>query len=87
MKDAYPTDSSYLKENNECLKECGFNKYILKIINILGQKEWKCVSLFSDYGKFYINNDLKCFDICTQTGNYHYYNSDNRCLTFFYLMI
>ena len=80
-KDAYPGGTAYVGENNECLKECGFNKYILEITNILGQKELKCVSRCSDYGKFYVNNQTKCFDNCLQAGNYHHYNSDNRCLT------
>jgi hypothetical protein len=79
---AYPgVTTIYYGENNECLKECGFNKYILETTNILGQIEKRCVSSCSSYGKFYVNNETKCFDNCLQAGNYHYYNSNHRCLT------
>ena len=79
------TTYSFIGENHECLKECDFNKYIAIVsivINGVTKTQKRCVSNCASYGKFYITGNQNCFDNCLSAGsNYHFYNSDNRCLT------
>ena len=79
---AYPSDTTYFGENNECLKYCDFNKFILTT-TIFDKTHIRCVSKCADYGKFYVNFDQKCYDKCkdVEGDNYYYYNNNQRCLT------
>ena len=69
----------YIGENNECLKDCENKKFFFP----LNSGKFKCVSKCSDYGKFYIDDNPKCYDSCKIENeiDYYYYNSDHKCLS------
>ena len=70
--DTYP----YIGEKNECLRICENKKYYFRMVS--GKD--KCVSNCKDYGKFYIENDPKCYDACPTDQQMYYYNSNHKCL-------
>ena len=70
--DTYP----FIGEKNECLKLCGNGKFYFTMVS--GKD--KCVSNCKNYGKFFIQDDPKCYDSCPTSQDYFYYNSDYKCL-------
>ena len=70
--DTYP----YIGEKNECLKICENKKYYFPMVSTKN----KCVSNCKNYGKFYIENDPKCYDVCPTDQQMYYYNSNHQCL-------
>ena len=66
----------YIGENNECLKLCGNGKFYFTMVS--GKN--KCVSNCKNYGKFFVQDDPKCYDSCPTSKGYYYYNSNYKCL-------
>jgi len=67
----------YVGEDNECLEKCENKKYYFP----MGNGKNKCVKSCKNYGKFYVEDDPKCYDSCASKSLFYYYNSDHKCVS------